>query len=310
MNIVFMGNPQFSVPALKAITGSNHQILAVVTNPPKQMGRGRSLQPTPVGIVANELGLSVIPAIDLKSKNLINELVDLKPDIFVVIAYRILPDELINIPKIGAINLHTSLLPKYRGAAPIQHALMNGDTETGVTTFLIQRKVDTGNILLQESCIIDDQNDYGSLSEKLSLLGAKLLVRTLDKIERGDLGSQPQDHTLSTPAPKILPLDCIINWNNSAQNIHNQIRGLSPTPTAFTFFKNKRLKLFKTDCVKTELHGKIGSIVHLTKSECYIQTGDGVLSILECQKEGKSRMNIQQFLLGSNLSIGDQFSSE
>lgn len=310
MNIVFMGNPEFSVPALKTIAQSSHSILAVVTNPPKPMGRGRTFRPTPVEISAREQDLTIIHAGDLKSEDIIRRLSDLNPDIFVVIAYRILPMELIEIPKIGAINLHSSLLPKYRGAAPIQHALMNGDTETGVTTFLIQRKIDTGNILLQESCPIDDEDDFGSLSAKLSHQGAQLLVKTLDRLQKGDLDSQPQDHALTSPAPKILPQDCLINWHDPARKIHNRIRGLSPSPAAFTFLQNKRLKLFKTAIVESQYHGQTGSIVHLTKEECFVQTGDGVLSILECQKEGKSRMTIRQFLLGANLSVGDQFTSE
>ncbi len=308
MNIIFMGNPEFSIPSLEILNQSQHTIQAVVTNPPKPKGRGQKLHPTPIEHKAAELNLPIIHAGDLTNQELLTTLSDFSPDAFAVVAFRILPESLIEIPKMGAINLHTSLLPKYRGAAPIQRAIMNGDSETGVTTFRIQKKVDTGDILLQETIPILPEDNFGSLSEKLMYTGANLFLRTFDELEKGTITGVPQDNALATPAKKIHYEDCKIQWDQPSTVIHNKIRGLSPRPCAFTFLEGKRLKVFSSRPIDDSIeHAIPGEIIHLDDARCVIQTGSGTLEILECQKEGKSRMQVAQFLRGNVLKIGDRF---
>jgi len=176
-------------------------------------------------------------------------------------------------------------------------------------TFFIRKTVDTGNVLLQEPCPISDDDDYGTLSNKLSMMGAELMVKTCDLVELNSLVPQSQDNSLATPAPKIDKADTVINWNNSAEKIHNQVRGLSPTPGAYTVYNGKRIKVFKSNIVQGESQGDAGTIIHLTSSECYVQTGDGYLNLLNCQREGKSKLNIREFLLGAGLNLGDSFTA-
>jgi len=225
-----MGNPEFAVPSLKKLAASNHEILSVVTNPPKPAGRGRKHINTPVAKCAEDLNLNVMEIDNLNSEDTIQNLQKLNADVFTVVAYRILPKEIIAIPAKGSINLHGSLLPKYRGAAPIQWSLINGDSETGLTTFILQPKVDTGNVLQQKKIAIDQDDNYGSLAEKMSNAGAELLVETMDEFEKGNLNPYAQDDVKATTARKISAEMTIINWQKSAQEIHNLIRGLTPSP--------------------------------------------------------------------------------
>ena len=304
MKIVFMGNPQFAVPSLRKLVESDHDILSVVTNPPKPAGRGKQLIKSPVAECAKELNLPIIETDELKSENFLHTLRDLNGDVFAVVAYRILPKKVINIPLKGAINLHGSLLPKYRGAAPIQWALINGESETGLTTFIIQPKVDKGNILLQKTIKIDQDDNYGSLAEKMSHTGAELLVNTVDRFESENVEPYNQLDSNATMAPKITPALTNISWEKSAKEIHNLIRGLAPFPGARTVLDSKTLKIFKTKYIEENSTNNSGEISNIGKDSFNVQTGKGQLIVLEVQVEGKRRMNAGDFLRGVQLDIG------
>ena len=304
MKIVFMGNPQFAVPSLRKLVESDHDILSVVTNPPKPAGRGKQLIKSPVAECAKELNLPIIETDELKSENFLHTLRDLNGDVFAVVAYRILPKKVINIPLKGAINLHGSLLPKYRGAAPIQWALINGESETGLTTFIIQPKVDRGNILLQKMIKIDSDDNYGSLAEKMSHTGAELLVNTVDRFESENVEPYNQLDSNATLAPKITPALTNISWEKSAKEIHNLIRGLAPFPGARTVLDSKTLKIFKTKYIEENSTNNSGEISNIGKDSFNVQTGKGQLIVLEVQVEGKRRMSAGDFLRGVQLDIG------
>ncbi|MDP5957580.1 MAG: methionyl-tRNA formyltransferase [Candidatus Marinimicrobia bacterium] len=304
MKIVFMGNPQFAVPSLRKLVESDHDILSVVTNPPKPAGRGKQLIKSPVAECAKELNLPIIETDELKSENFLHTLRDLNGDVFAVVAYRILPKKVINIPLKGAINLHGSLLPKYRGAAPIQWALINGENETGLTTFIIQPKVDKGNILLQKTIKIDQDDNYGSLAEKMSHTGAELLVNTVDRFESENVEPYNQLDSNATMAPKITPALTNISWEKSAKEIHNLIRGLAPFPGARTVLDSKTLKIFKTKYIEENSTNNSGEISNIGKDSFNVQTGKGQLIVLEVQVEGKRRMSAGDFLRGVQLDIG------
>jgi len=304
MKIVFMGNPQFAVPSLRKLVESDHDILSVVTNPPKPAGRGKQLIKSPVAECAKELNLPIIETDELKSEKILHTLRDLNGDVFAVVAYRILPKKVINIPLKGAINLHGSLLPKYRGAAPIQWALINGESETGLTTFIIQPKVDKGNILLQKTIKIDQDDNYGSLAEKMSHTGAELLVNTVDRFESENVKPYNQLDSNATMAPKITPALTNISWEKSAKEIHNLIRGLAPFPGARTVLDSKTLKIFKTKYIEENSTNNSGEISNIGKDSFNVQTGKGQLIVLEVQVEGKRRMSAGDFLRGVQLDIG------
>ena len=299
-----MGNPQFAVPSLRKLVESDHDILSVVTNPPKPAGRGKQLIKSPVAECAKELNLPIIETDELKSENFLHTLRDLNGDVFAVVAYRILPKKVINIPLKGAINLHGSLLPKYRGAAPIQWALINGESETGLTTFIIQPKVDKGNILLQKTIKIDQDDNYGSLAEKMSHTGAELLVNTVDRFESENVEQYNQLDSNATMAPKITPALTNISWEKSAKEIHNLIRGLAPFPGARTVLDSKTLKIFKTKYIEENSTNNSGEISNIGKDSFNVQTGKGQLIVLEVQVEGKRRMSAGDFLRGVQLDIG------
>ena len=300
-----MGNPNFAIPALEAIHRSNHDLIAVVSNPPKPMGRGRSLHSTSVGKFAKQNDIKLIEPLSLISKDLKVQLKKLKPDIFVVVAYKILPNELIEIPVHGAINLHASLLPKYRGAGPIQWALMNGDKNTGVSIFQIKQKVDTGDILLQKRVKIHEDDNMLSLGMRLCETGAHMLLETMKSIEEGKTLPIKQNPKVATKAPKITKNMTVIDWSWPSNKIHNWVRGLSPNPGMSSTLNSKKIRIFKTAIVARKA-GLPGSIVELTKTNLSISTGEGVLSLLEVQIEGKRRMPIDEFLKGAKLGIGDK----
>ncbi len=300
-----MGNPNFAIPALEAIHRSNHDLIAVVSNPPKPMGRGRSLHSTSVGEFAKKNDVKLIEPLSLTSKDLKVQLKKLKPDIFVVVAYKILPDKLIEIPVHGAINLHASLLPKYRGAGPIQWALMNGDKNTGVSIFQIKQKVDTGDILLQKRVKIHEDDNMHSLGMRLCETGANMLLETMKSIEEGKAFPVKQNPKATTKAPKITKNMTVIDWSWPSNKIHNWVRGLSPNPGMSSTLNSKKIRIFKTAIVDRKA-GLPGSIVELTKTNLSVSTGEGVLSLLEVQIEGRRRMPIDEFLKGAKLGIGDK----
>ena len=296
MKIIFMGTPDFSIPSLKILLENNHEILAVVTTPDKERGRGQKITFTTVKQFAIDNNIPVLQPIKLKDESFINELKNLNPDLFIIVAFRILPKEVFEIPKYGSFNLHGSYLPKYRGAAPIQWALINGDKETGLTTFKLAEKVDTGNIYLQEKVEINTADNFETLHDRMSLLGAELVLKTVSLIEHGDYELLQQDDSLASPAPKITKEICSIDFNKSAKEIHNLVRGLSPHPAAFFIYNNKVIKIYKTEIVEN-INLKPFEF-HQTKTELIIGCGKDALRILELQQEGKRRMGVEEFLRG------------
>ena len=297
MKIVFMGTPDFSLPSLKILLESKHKILAVVSQPDKERGRGKKVSFTPVKQFAVENNIPVYQPEKLKDNEVfVEQMKALQPDLFVVVAFRILPKEVFEIPKFGSFNLHGSYLPKYRGAAPIQWALINGETETGLTTFKLAEKVDTGNIYLQQKLEIYPEDNIETLHDRMSKLGAKLVLDTVNLIESGNYELKQQDDLLASPAPKITKEICLIDWNKSATEIHNLVRGLSPHPAAFFIYHNKVIKVYKTEVV-AGINLKPFQF-HQTKTELIIGCEKDALRIHEIQQEGKKRMGIEEFLRG------------
>jgi len=298
MRVVFMGNPEFAIPTLKLLQKSRHDLLAVVSNKPKPMGRGRILKSTPIGQFAKENKIKLLEPDNLNSTDFKNQLKNLEADIFLVVAYRILPEEIIGIPRHGAINLHVSLLPKYRGAAPIQWALMNGDTETGVTVFQINKKVDTGDILVQKRFPIYKDDNMWTLGTRLCKSGAEIIIDSIGKIEEGSIEILTQNQKAASYAPKITKKMRCINWSWSAIKIHNWVRGLSPYPSMYTVLNGKNMKIFKTFVEKRSIC-KPGEIVNVNDDSILIGTGQDLLGLLEIQLEGKKKLPIKEYLKGS-----------
>ncbi len=311
MRVVFMGTPDFAVPTLEALLKSSHTVVGVVTRPDKPKGRGLRLLPPPVKAVAQAHGLPVLQPTDLKDRDFLAALQAFRADVFVVVAFLILPPEVFEMPPRGTINLHASLLPRYRGAAPIQWALLNGDKETGVTTFFIERAVDTGHILLQEKVAIGPEETFGDLHDKLASLGAGVVVRTLDLLERGQLVARPQTGK-PTKAPKIRPEMARLDWTLPAEKIVNQIRGLSPVPGAFAFFRGKRVKIYRARVVEEEIGSTVlpGTIVSAEAAgSLVVKAGEKGVELLELQPEAKRKMSGADFLRGYRVKVGEQFTS-
>jgi len=302
-----MGNPKFAIPSLESLLQSKHEVKAVVSNSAKPMGRKRALKHTDVGNFSLQNNIELIELDSFNNDAIYKKLLSLNVDIFVVVAFRILPEKYISIPKFGSINVHASLLPSYRGAAPIQWALMNGDRTSGVSVFQIEKKVDTGKIITQEKIDIDENDNYEILSNKLSKVGAGALVEALNNLEKGEADYNNQDKSLVTKAPKISKDMLRIQWNWPAAKINNWVRGLSPKPGMITIFQNKRIKIFKTLVVDDEVKGVPGKIKATANSSLQIYTGRGLISILELQQEGKKCLPIDKFLRGTRISDRDYF---
>ena len=299
MKLVFFGTPDFAVPTLDALHDSSHEILGVVTSPDKKSGRGLKIKSSAIKKNAEKYGFPVYQPESTRNQQLHSILKEINPDIYVVVAYKILPESILNIPHRGAVNLHASLLPKYRGAAPVNHAILNGETETGLTTFLIQKKVDTGDLLLQQSLPIDNSITTGETLSKLSFLGADLVIKTLDALVKNTIKPIKQDGTKATFAPKINVQDCKINWSNPALMIHNQIRAFSPKPGAFTFYNNKRVKLFgSTILTESGLNKLLPGQIEYSNSIFMVGTGTQPIQLTNIQIEGKKTLPADQFILG------------
>ncbi len=310
MRIVFMGTPEFAVPSLRVLLEHHYEIPAVVTAPDKPRGRGLQVQVSPVKSYALERHLPVLQPEQLSDPRFVQHLALLHPDLIVVVAFRILPKEVFTLPRFGSINLHASLLPKYRGAAPIHWAIIHGEVETGVTTFFLQEKVDTGSVILQARVRIEPDETAGELHDRLALVGAEVVLQTVRLIEVGRATPRPQDDRLATPAPKIYKNDCRINWSASTQHVHNFVRGLSPTPCAWTNHASKQIKIYRTALVPAEIpsgHANAGEVVRAEKDQLLVKTGTGVIAIREIQQEGRKRMGVEEFLRGYPLKVGDRF---
>lgn len=296
MRVIFMGSPDFAVASLKKLHQDGVEIVAVVTGPDKRRGRGNETSPTPVKHEANTLGLNVIEADNLKDTGLHSEFSSLKPDLFVVVAFRILPPEMLKIPKIGSINLHASLLPKYRGAAPIHRAVMNGDSETGATIFFLDENVDTGNYIAQTKIKIAPHETTGEVYQRLMKLGADLLSDAIRDIKSGKYKLQKQDKTQVSLAPKLFTKDCIIDFAKPAEDVHNQIRGLSPVPAAFTLIDQKRLKIYKSKPIPNVSIPQ--GEYHIVDEKPVIGCKSGAVELLEVQLEGKKATDGTSFAHG------------
>ena len=301
MKIIFWGTPDFAVPSLKILLENNHQILAVVTSPDKERGRGQKLTFTVVKEFAIQNNIPVLQPDKLKAEDFINNLKAIDCDVYVVVAFKILPREIFTIPKFGSFNLHASLLPKFRGAAPIQWTLIKGETETGVTTFALEDKVDTGNIYLQKKIQILSEDNFGTLHNKLSLLGAEVVLETVNLIENGTAQMQKQSDELASPAPKITKENMQINWNESAEEIHNLIRAFSPFPGAFFTHHEKLIKVYRTK-IDNSMNLAAGKILE-KRDQLFVGCSKGSIEILEIQSEGRKKMTIAEFLRGHSFSI-------
>ncbi len=304
MRIVFMGTPDFSVPTLEALVKGGHQVIAAVTQPDKPKGRGKAVLMTPVKEKALEYSIPVYQPVKVRDPEFMEILREMKPDVMVVVAFgQILPKALLELPKYGCVNVHASLLPKYRGAAPIQWAVIDGETVSGVTTMLMDEGLDTGDMLEVKEIPLDEKETGGSLFDKLSMLGGELILSTLEKLENGTITRTPQGESTTGYAKMLSKSMGEIDWTGSAVQIERLVRGLNPWPSAYTFLKGKTLKIWAADVVKGEGAGAPGQ-VKKEKERLLVETGDGFLSITELQLEGKKRMDTAAFLRGFPLEDG------
>lgn len=311
MNLVFMGTPEFSVPTLQRLINSDHTVLAVVTQPDRPKGRGKLLVAPPVKIVAEQYGIPVLQPQRIKAPDIRQQLNDLAPDALVVVAYgQILPESILQIPPMGCINVHASLLPKYRGAAPFQWAIIQGEHETGITTMMMDKGMDTGDMLLQQRVPIEAEDTAETLHDTLAQIGAQLLLRTLQGIEDGSVVPIPQNHEAATYAPLFKKHNGLIDWNDSAQAITNKVRGMLPWPGAHTHFQGKMVKLLKVAVEASyppEAETVPGTVVALDPRQGpVIATGEGCLRVLEIQPQNKKPMRCSDFCRGYHVQIGDR----
>ncbi len=302
--IIFMGTPEFAVPSLEILVENKFNVVAVITAPDKPQGRGQKLTASPVKESALKYNIPVLQPTNLKSSEFLEELKIYKANVQVVVAFRMLPEAVWAMPTIGTFNLHASLLPQYRGAAPINWAIINGEKETGVTTFFLKHEIDTGSIIFQEKEIIHDDDDVGKLYERLMHKGASLVLKTVKAIEAGSFPSLPQIETVEIKhAPKIYKETCEIKWNQSSEQIRNFVRGLNPYPTAWSTLNGKVFKVFRVQSTADSqlTTAKSGEIVTDNKTSLQVKTQDGWLSILEFQPEGKKRMSVEEYFRGNKI---------
>ncbi len=305
MRIIFMGTPDFAVASLKALIEAGEEVVAVVTGPDKPAGRGQKMHSSAVKQFAVSQNIPVLQPVKLRDSEFLEELKSFQADLQVVVAFRMLPELVWNMPPKGTINVHASLLPNYRGAAPINHAILNGEKSSGVTTFLLQHEIDTGNILFFTEVPITETDNAGDLHDKLMVAGAELLIKTVNAIKEGNVNPIPQDELSSNQelkhAPKIFKEDCLIDWGKSTEEVFNQIRGLSPYPAAFTYLDDKVLKIYSADKEVVGHSEKPGSYISDGKTNIKFATADGFISLSEIQIEGKKRMAVTDFLRGYRL---------
>src|SRR5690554_1770323 len=303
MSIIFMVTPDFAVASLQALLDAGERIVAVVTAPDKPAGRGQKIHESAVKKFALANHLPVLQPTNLKDPDFIKQLENFKADLQVVVAFRMLPEIVWNMPPKGTINLHASLLPQYRGAAPINHAIINGETETGVSTFLLQHEIDTGNILLSEKVNILPDDTAADLHDKLMTVGAGLLVETVKAVMHGEVAGQPQPQDMHDlkPAPKIHKEDCLIDWNQPVGKVYNFIRGLSPYPAAYTHLEGKVLKIYGASPEESPVEQNPGTVESDGKSYLKFACNDGYIRVTDLQIQNKKRMNVTDFLRGYRL---------
>ncbi len=303
VRIVFMGTPEFAVPSLRRLTESGYRPVAVVTSPDRKKGRGRKTTPSAVKTAAKDIGIaSILQPESVKDPSFASEVASLAPDIIVVVAFRILPPAVYETARLGAFNLHGSLLPRYRGAAPIHHAVLAGESQTGVTTFFLRQQVDTGDMILQREMEIGPNDTTGDVHDRMMHLGAEAVVDTVRMIETGSVPAITQDDRLATPAPKIFREHAAIVWDRPAGTVHDHIRGMSPHPGAYTLYDGKILKMLRS--VVAAGRGRPGEVLEAA-SRIVIACGDGAVEVVELQLEGRPRMGGADFLRGHKVRVGD-----
>ena len=304
MRIIFMGTPEFAAPAIDTLIDAGHEIAAVFSQPDKPKGRGYTMTPPPVKVKAMEHGIPVYQPASMRDGEALKIFNEIKPDVGVVIAYgKILPQDILDAPKYGCINVHASLLPKYRGAAPIQWSVIDGEPKTGVTTMQMDAGLDTGDMLMKcETTILPDET-AGELHDRLSAMGAELIVRTLDALAKGELKPEKQDDSLSCYAKMLTKELCAVDWSRSAKEIHDQIRGLSPWPVATAVLEGKKFKLHRSAISELDVpEAKCGEIISL--EPLTVKCGRGAIKLLEIQAEGKKRMFSEDYLRGHKIDLG------
>lgn len=308
MKVIFMGTPDIAVPALEKIIEAGHEVVLVVSQPDKAVGRSKALKYTPVKECALAHGIEVYQPLRIRAAESVAYLKNYEADVIVVEAFgQIVSQEILDMPKYCCVNIHTSLLPKYRGAAPIQPAILNGDIVTGVTTMRMDAGVDTGDIIMQQEVIINEGETTGTLFDRLARAGAKLVVKTLAALEDGTATFTKQDENLVTHTTKITKEMGSIDWSKSADEIERLIRGMDPWPSAYTKLDDKNLKVWRGAVISNNTEAAPGTIVKVTKETIEVQTGDGILAILELQLEGKKRMDTMSFLRGYSVKEGTSF---
>ncbi|TCT16943.1 methionyl-tRNA formyltransferase [Natranaerovirga pectinivora] len=304
MKVIFMGTPDFSVPTLEALIESSHEVIGVITQPDKPKGRGKKMVVPPVKEMAIKHGIPVYQPLKVRDKTFIEFVRSLNPDVAVVIAFgQILSLELLEVPKFGCINVHASLLPKYRGAGPIQWSVINGESETGITTMHMDVGIDTGDMIFKDIVKIEAKETGGSLHDKLSTLGANTLLKTLEALENGSAPRERQVDEESTYAPMLSKELGLIDWSKDAVEIERLIRGLNPWPSAYSYLDGKMVKIWDGDVISSN-NKSIGEVIHIDKSSIIVQTGKDALAIKELQLEGKKRMTTEEFLRGYKVDLG------
>lgn len=306
MKVVFMGTPDFAVPVLEALI-KNHQVVAVVSQPDKPKGRGKKLQPTPVKAVAEANNIPVYQPERIKDDEFTDFLEKIEADIYVVVAYgQLLSQRILDIPKYGCVNVHGSLLPKYRGAAPIQWSIINGEEKTGVTIMYMVKKCDAGDMILKKEIEIEPEDTYETLHDKMAPVGADALIEALDLIEKGQVNAEKQEDSLSCYASMITRDMGIIDWSKTSGEIKNKIRGFNPVPAAYTNYGEDILKIFKADIIEGYDNGEIGEILAVDKKKGFVvKTGDGAVMVTEIQAKGGKRMNCADYMRGHEIKIGE-----
>ena len=310
IRVLFMGTPDFAVNSFHALC-REFSVVGVLTQPDKPKGRGYTLTPPPIKVEAEKLGISVYQPETLKDFAIKELLEELSPDVIAVVAYgKILPSYVLDYPKYGCVNLHGSILPKYRGAAPMQRAIIDGDKVTGVTTQLMAQGVDTGDILEKAYVEIDENDNFEDIHDRLSAVGADLIVSTIKKLAKGLITPEPQDHSLATHAAKIEKADCLIDFTNDARDVHNLIRGLSPIPLSFAYLNGKMIKIKTSRIVEAEgVFGKAGEVLSADSKGITVACGKGTLLITELVPEGKKAMSAASFVNGRGVAVGDIFTN-
>jgi methionyl-tRNA formyltransferase len=308
MRLVFFGTPDFASVCLEKILTSQHKVTAVVTAPDKPKGRGMKIEPSPVKVVAQNHSLDILQPEDLKDRLFLEKLQAYQADLYCVVAFRILPEEVFGMPPKGCINLHGSLLPKYRGAAPINWAIINGESETGLTTFFIRRKVDTGDILLQSRLPIGRDETFEELYNRMAAGGGDLLIKTIDLIESGRYETQRQDNSLATPAPKLTPELGNIDWTKSSQDVHNLVRGLSPRPGAYSYIKGRKIIFVQTRVADSSHNRTAGEITMADPQKgLLIACGNGALEAIKLRPESSKTITGAEYVRGHRPAVGEMF---